>query len=222
MYDSKDLGNLSDRELLAESRAYEAKITSDAAGLNFTNTEVQAMKTVNDAFESTLDAWDALQIQEAGISQQKAAGRQNVLGELRGQRKAAYADRSLTDEALASKGIPPRDKIKTDAPAPSSVPTAWIDTLRLKHVIHFRDVNTPDTTAKPEGVRSCEIYRYIGASPPSSVADFDFVADDTNTPYTCNYDIGDVGKKAVYMLRWRSKGDEVGTWSATIEATVNG
>ena len=224
MLKSNELGNLSDRELLAESRAYEAKITSDAAGLNFTNVEVQAIKTVNDAFEATLDAWDALQLQEAGISQQKTAGRQNLLGEFRGQRNTAYADRTLTDEALAEKGIPPRDKVKTDAPAleNTSFPTAWVDTVQLKHIIHFHDVNTPDTTRKPEGVRSCEIYRFIGDSPPPPLEDFDFVADDTNTPYTCNYNSADVGKRVIYRLRWHSKNGEVGTWSQAVEATVNG
>lgn len=222
MYNSNELGKLSDRDLLAESRNFEAQLETSAASLGLTSADHLALKAVNDQFETQLNEWDAAQTQYATKSAAKDDGRKNTLGKLRSNRNKIYVNTDVSDAVLASVNMPPRDKVKSDLPelADTSFPIGWIDTVQLKHIIHFRDVNTPDTTRKPEGVRSCEIYRFIGDSPPP-LEDFDFVADDTNTPYVCNYTSADVGKKAIYRLRWRSKDDSVGTWSQPVEATIN-
>lgn len=221
MLNSNELGKLSDRELLAESRAYEAKLTGNAAGLNFTNAEIDAVKRVNDAFEAQLDAWDAAQLAEDEKAEAKKDGRSSVLEELRRQRNAAYADTSVSDETRAGYGLPPRDRTKTATAAPSTAPIGWVDYGKLKHVIHFRDSATPDKKAKPQGTRGCDIFRCVGA-PPTTEDDYRYVANDSDSPYTVNYEMADAGKKVFYILRWVSTTGEAGEWSETIEATVNG
>lgn len=222
MTSSKDLGNLSDRDLLAEARAYEAKLTGNETSLNFGTADSTAIKSANDAFEASLDQWDALQIQEAGLSESKKSGRKNVLTEYRRQRNMAYADTSLTDETLAGFGMPPRDTVKTPSAAPSTAPLGYIDYGKLKHTIYFRDSATPDSEAKPKGMQGCEIWRFIGNQPPASESDFQYVATDSDSPYVAFYQMADAGKKVYYLLRWLSKSGERGEWSETIEATVNG
>ena len=222
MYKSNELGNLSDRDLLAESRAYETKITADAASLNFSATQVTAINGVNDPFETTLDAWDAVQLEEAGLSQAKSDGRSALLSELRSQRNVAYADPGIDDATLAAYGMPPRDTTKTPSPAPTTAPIGWIDYGKLKHIIHFRDSATPDKKAKPAGMQGCEIWRYIGETAPTSESDFDYVATDSESPYVSMFEMADAGKKCFYLLRWISKSGERGEWSETIEATING
>jgi len=222
MYNSEQLGRLSDRDLLAYLRAYEGKLTGDEASLNFTTAESDVIKNLNDEFETVLDSWDAVQIEEAGISQLKTARRGALLSEYRGQRNTAYADKTISEAALAEKGIPPRDKTKTASPAPSTAPLGWVDYGKLKHIIHFRDSATPDKKAKPAGMRGCEIWRFIGTAPPTSEDDFRYVATDTDSPYTANFVMADAGKMAYYVLRWISNSGETGEWSETIEATING
>ena len=207
---------------MAEARAYEAKLNADAASLNFTNVEADLMKTVNNAFETTLDQWDALQIEESGLSESKKSGRKNLLGELRRQRNMLYADTSVAESELASAGIPPRDTVKTASPAPTTAPIGYIDYGKLKHTIYFRDSATPDPEAKPKGMQGCEIWRFIGTSAPASESDFQYVATDSDSPYVAFYTMADAGKKVYYLLRWLSKSGERGEWSETIEATING
>lgn len=221
MLNSEQLGNLSDRELLAESRAYEVKLAGDSTSLNFTAAEVAAVKAVNDAFEAQLDEWDARQLAEDEAAEAKKGGRAAVLMEIRRQRNISYADTSVSDETRAGYGLPPRDTTKTASAAPTTAPIGWVDYGKLKHVVHFRDAATPDRKAKPKGTRGCDIYRSVGKTPETEM-DFRYVANDSDSPYTISYEMADAGKKVYYVLRWVSTTGEAGEWSETIEATVNG
>ncbi len=126
-------------------------------------------------FETTLNQWDAVQIEEAGINEAKEAGRAGLLAEVRRQRNVLYADTGVSESSLASAGLPPRDKTKTDSAAPKNAPIGWVDYGKLKHTIHFRDSATPDKKAKPDGVRGCEIWHFIGATPPINADDYDYM-----------------------------------------------
>lgn len=222
MLNSNELGALSDRDLLAESRAYEVKLKGDPTQLNLTPADASEVESVNNDFEKTLDNWDAAQMAEDAASQAKKAARKTVLNKLRNHRNQAYADSSITEEKLAGYGIPPRDKIKTASPAPTSAPIGYVDYGKLKHTIYFRDSATPDSEAKPKGMRGCEIWRFTGAGAPASESDFDYVATDTASPYVAFYTMADAGEKVSYLLRWISNSGETGEWSETVEATVNG
>jgi hypothetical protein len=221
MLNSNELGQLSDRELLAESRAYEVKLTGNAAGLNFTSAEVSAINRENDTFEAQLDAWDAAQLAEDQAAEAKKGGRQSVLDEIRRQRNISYADTTVSDETRAGYGLPPRDKTKTTTAAPATAPLGHIDYGKLKHTIHFRDAATPDKKAKPKGMKGCDIYRAIGA-PPTSEDDYRYVTNDSDSPHVMFYEMADAGKRVYYLLRWVSNLGETGEWSETIEATING
>ena len=218
---SNELGNLPDRELLAESRAYEKEATDNSGKLNFTAAEGAAMKVVNDKFETSLDQWDEIELEHDSKSTAKKNDRKAVLAELRKQRNVLVADTTVTEETLAKAGIPPRDKVKTAAPSPSSAPVGTIEYGKLKHTIEFYD-SVSESKAVPKGMKGCEIWRYIGTTAPTSEEDFRYLATDTDSPYTAYYKMEDAGKKVWYMLRWISNRNETGEWSETIEATVNG
>ena len=222
MLNSEQLGNLSDRDLLAESRAYEAYITANGASLNLGVTDSDAIKTFNNAFEASLDERDSLELQLDGIVKTKEINREGALGELRRQRNVLYADTGVSESALAAAGLPSRDKVKTASPAPTTAPIGWVDYGKLKHTIHFRDSATPDKKAKPGGMQGCEIWHFIGSTAPTSEADYDYLATDSNSPYIAFYEAANAGKKVFYQLRWISKSGERGEWSETVEATING
>lgn len=222
MYNSNELGALSDRELLAVARQYEAQLGVSAASLGFTPAEELAIKLQNDQFESALDDWDAAQAVFDSKKEAKNDRRKATLAELRDQRNRIYANKNVSDAVLASYNLPPRDTVKTDAPAPSSAPFGLIDYGKLKHTIHFRDAAAPDRKAKPAGMQGCEIWHFIGTAAPLSEKDFSYLATDTNSPYEVTYEMEDAGKKVFYLLRWLSKSGERGEWSETLEATING
>ena len=105
--------------------------------------------------------------------------------------------------------------------APTSRPVGTIDTSqRLRHTINFVDELTPTSRAKPDGVQGCEIWMKVGDPAPAGPKDVHYLALDTRTPYTVEFEAGDAGKTAYYMLRWISTRAETGPWSATVSGTI--
>jgi len=82
------------------------------------------------------------------------------------------------------------------------------------------DEQTPTSKAKPDGVRGCQIWVYIGAVPPKSSADHHYLSTDTKTPYISHFEGEDGGKSANYMARWENTKGEVGPWSEIVSATI--
>jgi len=60
----------------------------------------------------------------------------------------------------------------------------------------------------------------VGDPPPADPGELTFLAVDTRTPNTTDFDGADAGKTAHYMLRWLSTTGEKGPWSETASATV--
>jgi hypothetical protein len=78
---------------------------------------------------------------------------------------------------------------------------------------------TPTRKAKPAGVMGAEIWVKIGP-PQVDPSELTFLAVDTRTPPTTDFDGADGGKQAHYMLRWVNTRGETGPWSETATATI--
>lgn len=127
----------------------------------------------------------------------------------------------VTDAQRQSLGLNIRSTTRTAAGAPTSRPVATVDTSqRLRHTINFVDDSTPTSRAKPEGVQGCEIWMKVGDSAPAGPNDVHYLALDTRTPYTVEFEAADAGKTAYYMLRWISTRGDTGPWSATVSGTI--
>lgn len=128
---------------------------------------------------------------------------------------------SVSDSQRQSMGITVRSDTRAAVGAPTSKPVATVDTSqRLQHTINFVDELTPTSRAKPDGVHGCEIWMKVGDPVPAGPNDVHYLALDTRTPYTVQFDAADGGKRAHYMLRWISTRAETGPWSATVSATI--
>jgi len=64
------------------------------------------------------------------------------------------------------------------------------------------------------------IPKSCGPTPPVDPSELTFLAVDTRTPYTTDFDGADGGKQAHYMLRWVNTRGETGPWSETATATI--
>ena len=67
---------------------------------------------------------------------------------------------------------------------------------RLQHTIHFADESTPTSKAKPAGAMGAEIWVKVapaGDPPPADPGELTFLAVDTRTPYTTDFDGADAG-----------------------------
>jgi hypothetical protein len=129
----------------------------------------------------------------------------------------------VTDAQRQGLGITVRSTTRTSAGAPTSRPLGTIDTSqRLRHTINFVDETTPTSRAKPDGVQGCEIWMKVDGPPPTDPSQLSYLATDTRTPYTVEFEGSQVGKTAYYMLRWVSTRSEAGPWSQTVSATITG
>jgi len=123
----------------------------------------------------------------------------------------------------ADLGLNVRDTTPTAVGAPTVAPVGTVDTSnRLRHIIGFRDPTSAAPRAKPAGVEGCEIWAKVGGPPPTDPSELHYLATDTNTPYSTDYDGASAGQTAHYMLRWVSTRHEAGPWSETVSATITG
>jgi hypothetical protein len=219
---SEKIGNLPDRELSSEVRIMNQATGADAAGYSLTAAMTDELKNELTAFDGELDDYDEAQAAEDAALQAKNARRKKILDIARQHMRLMRATPNITDEKLAEANLDAYDKTKTASAAPTTAPVGWIDFGKLKHTIYFRDSATPDSEAKPKGMKGAEIWRFIGSAAPASEDEYDFVTLDSGSPYVAFYTMADAGKKVFYVLRWVSNGDEKGEWSETIEATING
>jgi hypothetical protein len=104
---------------------------------------------------------------------------------------------------------------------PTTAPICSIECgARLQHTLRFVDETTPTRKAKPAGVLGCEIWHFVGNTPPTGPEQLRFVAVDTSAPFTVPYTSADAGKTAYYWLRWVNPTGERGPWGEQSQATI--
>lgn len=129
----------------------------------------------------------------------------------------------MTNELRLEAGLPARDASgRKIIGAPTTYPIGRVEAGRLSLVLHFVDVNTPMKLAKPEGVHGCEIHVALGDKPPADPSGYSFLALDTRTPYTHDFDAADAGKSVHYLLRWQNTKGQPGPWSEVVSAKIPG
>lgn len=195
-------------------------VTSNATRLNVSAANVTLAT-------SQLGTWNTVYplTQNPDTATTTANDNKNVAREaLMGTLRAIYADipaSALTAQDRNTLNLTERSTSRTPSPVPTTKPAGTVDTSkRLQHTINFYD-SEGTGIAKPEGVRGCQIWLKIG-SPAASPKELSFIATDTKTPYTHEFEGADAGKMVYYWLRWENTRGETGPWSEPIQATVTG
>lgn len=113
--------------------------------------------------------------------------------------------------------------IRSPIGVPTSRPVGSADTSqRLRVTVSFVDELTPTNRAKPDGVFGCEVWVKIGGTAPLDLNECTFLALDTRSPFTAQFDGEDGSKTAHFVLRWANSKGEAGPISETISATIPG
>lgn len=200
------------------------KYASDnLAALGLTAADLTPITASRSTWMTTYSDHVAAQAAAQGASQSKSSARGDYEARLRTFVQGVQADHTVEDKHRAGLQIGVRSAARTPASMPASSPVATVDTShRLRHTINFNDEHSPTRRAKPEGVMGCEIWVKIGDPAPTGPSQLHFLATDTATPYTAQYDEADANKVAHYMLRWVNRKGEAGPWSQTVSATITG
>lgn len=178
----------------------------------------------HEAWKTAYAAHLAAQAAAQSATQGKEAARAAAEAAVRALVRRFQASPAVSDAERAALGITVPDATPSPVGPPASPPVVKVEAVaRLRHVIHFADAATPTKKAKPPGVSGAEIWVKLApvADPvPTDPKALTFVALDTRTPYTLDFDAADGGKNAHYMLRWVNTKGEKGPWSETATATV--
>jgi len=211
----------SDADFDAWTRNFVENVVANAAALGLSPAQVTSLQGGQADWGAKYPASNAAQAAMNSAVQAKNDSRSDYEELIRSLANIIQSSPQVTDAQRQSLGLNVRSTTRTAAAAPTSRPVATIDTShRLRHTINFVDELTPTSRAKPDGVQGCEIWMKVGDPAPVGPRDVHYLALDTRTPYTVEFDAADAGKTAYYMLRWMSTRGETGPWSATVSGTI--
>lgn len=198
-------------------------ITTNLAALGLVAADLAPVTASKAAWDSAFPAHTAAQAAAQAASQAKKDARTAYEAALRPLIQQLQASKIVTDAQRQAMNIPVRSTTRTPVGVPTTQPTATIDTSQhLAHTLDFRDAGSPRSKARPAGVMGCEIWVFIGDTPPADPAGYGFLALDTATPYLAQYPGAQAGKKAHYLLRWVNTTGDKGPWSDAFSATIPG
>ena len=119
-------------------------------------------------------------------------------------------------------GMTQRGDGQTKNPKPKTWPIITIDSgSRFVHFISFHDSVADTVSAKPDGIKSCQLWMRIG-SEAKLVAELTFVGNCTKWPYKVEFKGEDAGKMVYYWARWENTTAQVGEWGDVQSATIGG
>lgn len=212
----------SDNDFVAWLTNFAAVLSAAPTSYGETTTTSGALGLAIDAYTGALAQVVTLSAQAQAAINDKEVKKQAVIDLLTAMVGRMQNSSVMTDLKRGELDITVRDTEKTPAAVPTSRPVLTVDfSQRLQHTIHFVDENSVGgSKAKPDGVRSCDIYLYVGTTAPAGPNDFDYVTSDTRTPYPLTFDQADGAKNAYYIGRWVNTRGEHGPWSEVVHATI--
>jgi hypothetical protein len=120
---------------------------------------------------------------------------------------------ALTIDDRQTLHLPERDTNPTPSEVPNVAPVVTvIKNIHLQHTLRFQNPDTPDSSAKPAGVASVEMYVYLvdnNVPPPPfgpnpTGQNFYHLGGTGKFLHTVNFTDGDEGKVAYYVARYRN------------------
>lgn len=195
--------------------------TANLAELRLTADDLSELQESRNAWQEAIASYRAAQALADIAQQTRIDKRRLTKSQARILVQQLQADPELTDSQRVGLGIPVRSTNRNLVPAPVTRPLPRLEQSgRLRHTIHFVDETTPTRRAKPKGVRGCQIWFFVGETPPTRPEEFRYLGTDTRTPYLNEFEPEDGGDMAHYYLRWVNTRDEPGPWSDIISGSV--
>lgn len=196
---------------------------ANLAALGISATRFAELVALQLAWRTRYDNLGVITAQKEAATQFKVQARDPFQTALQDESQIVQKRSSTTNDQRAGLQITVPDTTRTPVPPPTTAPVGRIETPSVrKHTVHFADSTTPTSKKKPDGVRGCQILMKIGAPPPTSASEMEFVVTDPKTPHDISFEVADVGKTVYYWLRWENTRGEPGPWSAMISATITG
>jgi hypothetical protein len=210
-----------DAELVAWLTNFVTYANANLAALGLVAGDMTPITTNQTAFNTAFNNNITAQNNARNAAAAKDLARTNLELVVRTLVRKIQGTPTVTNAQRQSLGISERGTARTPVEIPKTRPVLTVDTSqRLQHTVAFADETTPTSKAKPDGVQGCEIWVFVGATPPADPKGYHFLAMDTKTPYVAHFEGADGGKTAHYMGRWVNTKGETGPWSEIVSATI--
>jgi len=212
-----------DSEFNVWQAAFVTYANANLAALGLVAADMLQVTTAQTTWAANYTAHIAAQNAAETAAQSKRDAREAYVTAIRVLAGRLQASPSVSDPERAGLGITVPDREPTPIGPPTTRPVLQVDTSqRLKIGVAFSDEGTPTSEAKPAGVMGCEVWVKVGGTPPTDLDDCVFLALDTRTPYSANFDGAQAGQTAHFIGVWVNKKGERGPLSSTVSATVPG
>jgi hypothetical protein len=182
---------------------------------------------LNNAANPWLTAFDARVAGEAtlaGLVMNENTTYDACIAVLRAKYLKVLGSPPVSDAKKAAAGFPVLDTNPTPAAVPTSAPVVSMASVigagELR--IDFRDQLTPNTKAKPAGVREAEIWSKVDGTAPADGSGCAYMGSDGATPYLAVFDVAQAGKPVWFCLRWKNTRGRTGPWGPVFATMVPG
>jgi len=127
----------------------------------------------------------------------------------------------ITNQERKDMNVTVPDTQRTRVPVPANAPGVSVKELKhLQHILRIIDPTEPGSRAKPEGVRSAQVYIYFGDNDPGDNNLYTFYGNANRFKFAVDFVAADRGKLVWYIARWENTRGEIGPWSNPTSATV--
>lgn len=155
---------------------------------------------------------------------EKNVRKEALTAELRAFARVVQACLTVTDAQRISLGLPVRDTEPTPVPAPAVSPQMVLVSVTGHTVrVRLRNAQSPDSTARPANVAGAMVFSYVGATPPTNVDAWAFVANISKTTVDVNFEPEVASGATVWILAsWFNSKMQTSPAASPITATLGG
>lgn len=181
-----------------------------------------------DTFQSRYSAFDAAYITAnhpdtrtpTAVSQKNLA-KAAMVSYIREMVRLVQAHPGLTDDQRVSLGITVPDVDPSPVPRPVEQPGLSVRLVKGR-VIMLQLTREDGRRAKPEGVASAAVYRFVGGEPPAGIGGFEYVGSwSTTRPEVVMPEDTPVGTKVWVSAAWANRKQQLGFACPPVSATTN-
>jgi hypothetical protein len=119
-------------------------------------------------------------------------------------------------------GLNPKTSTPSPVTPPASNPILTVQSAaNLSIILRYRDsAGSVSVKSKPYGVKSCQIFCLVSATPVTDPTVMLLKATATKSPLTVTFNSGDAGKQAYFAARWAIQTGQYSPWSPIVNFTV--
>lgn len=216
-----DLIARTDAEFNTQQQQFIATVSAAPDKVGIPSADVSGLTTAQGTWDTAYPAHIKAQQNALTATQAKDRARRNLEQLVRLAARKINGTPGVDNAVRTLVGLPTQDGVRSPQSAPVTQPVAHLTITRPLTVrIDFRDELTAKRAARPQGVRGCQIWVYVGDAQPAEVSAYRLVTVATRTPYLHVHEAPSGGQTAFYLLRWEGTKGTTGPFGMVAQSFI--